>query len=170
MARRRIWDQDGDSHFVTFSCYKRRRLLDADGAKTIVVQALAEQLPRQDATCVGFVVMPQHVHALLWLPEAGHLSAFMKYWKQKSSGAIKALFRERLTSYATRIDLAEPIWQPRYYDFNVWSERKLREKLDYMHGNPVSAGLAEEPTDWQFSSARWHELGEPVGVPIGFGE
>jgi REP-associated tyrosine transposase len=170
VVRRQVWDQNGDSHFVTFSCYKRRRLLDADGAKELVVQALAKQLPRQAATCVGFVIMPHHVHALLWFPETGQLSPFMKYWKQKSSGAIKALFRERFTSYAAQVDPEDPVWQPRYYDFNVRSDRKLREKLDYMHSNPVAAGLVKSPTDWRYSSARWHESNEGVGVPIEFGD
>ncbi len=34
-------------------------------------------------------------------------------------------------------------WQRRYYDFNVWSERKRIEKLRYLHRNPVKRGLAE---------------------------
>jgi hypothetical protein len=31
------------------------------------------------------------------------------------------------------------VWQRRYYDFNVWREKKTQEKLDYMHNNPVRA-------------------------------
>jgi putative transposase len=42
----------------------------------------------------------------------------------------------------------------RYYDFNVYSEAKVREKLEYMHFNPVKRGLVYEGIDWRWSSAR----------------
>jgi putative transposase len=38
-----------------------------------------------------------------------------------------------------------PIWQPRFYDFNVRTEDKRIEKLRYMHRNPVERGLVEKP-------------------------
>jgi REP-associated tyrosine transposase len=43
-------------------------------------------------------------------------------------------------------------WQARFYDFNVYSEMKKREKLLYMHGNPVTRKLVEHPRDWPWSS------------------
>ena len=43
-------------------------------------------------------------------------------------------------------------WQRRYYDFNVYSQRKLRAKLDYMHGNPIAEKLVMNPKDWPWSS------------------
>ena len=51
-------------------------------------------------------------------------------------------------------------WQRRYYDFNVHSEKKLREKLDYMHMNPVREKLAQHPRDWPWSSWTFYERGE----------
>jgi len=52
------------------------------------------------------------------------------------------------------------IWQRRFYDFNVWTERKRIEKLRYMHRNPVKRGLVENPEDWQWSSFRFYAYGE----------
>jgi putative transposase len=43
-------------------------------------------------------------------------------------------------------------WQARFYDFNVWSMGKTREKLNYMHANPVKRGLVKHPRDWAWSS------------------
>ena len=54
-------------------------------------------------------------------------------------------------------------WQPRYYDFNVWSEKKRIEKLRYIHRNPVRRGLVENPEDWEWSSYR-HYLTGKAGV------
>lgn len=63
-------------------------------------------------------------------------------------------------------------WQARFYDFNVWSEKKRVEKLNYMHGNPVKRALVESPEQWGWSSYRHYFLGEvgPVQVNVGWGE
>ena len=50
-------------------------------------------------------------------------------------------------------------WQRRFYDFNVWSHKKRREKLDYMHSNPVKRGLARRPQDWPWSSYAFYAGG-----------
>jgi REP element-mobilizing transposase RayT len=48
------------------------------------------------------------------------------------------------------------VWQRRFYDMNVWSDKKVSEKLDYMHDNPVKRGLVEEPGDWsRLAGSRW---------------
>jgi len=44
------------------------------------------------------------------------------------------------------------IWQPGFYDFNIYSEKKLIEKLNYIHNNPITAGLCENPENYQWSS------------------
>ena len=71
MGNRRIHDEDLRAHFVTFSCYRRRHRLDHDRAKGVVLGELNSQLARRKARCVGFVVMPDHVHAIVWFPVAG---------------------------------------------------------------------------------------------------
>ncbi len=48
---------------------------------------------------------------------------------------------------------AIPIWQPSFYDFNIYSESKLHQKVEYIHWNPVRAGLCKRPEDWPWSSA-----------------
>ena len=70
-----------------------------------------------------------------------------------------------LVSYANNLD-ATPVWQAKYYGFNIYSPRKMEEKLNYMHQNPVTAGLVREASQWQWSSARHYELGKSVGVKV----
>ena len=60
----------------------------------------------------------------------------------------------------------DPFWQSRYYDFNVFREQKLVEKLDYMHQNPVQRGLVTRAEDWKWSSARHYATGEEFRVEI----
>jgi len=59
-------------------------------------------------------------------------------------------------------------WQPWFYDFNVYSAKKIREKLEYMHANPVMRGLVRNPSDWLWSSFLFYEKGEVGLVPIDF--
>jgi len=44
------------------------------------------------------------------------------------------------------------LWQRGFYDFNIYSEAKLLEKLDYMHSNPVKAGLVSSPDGYERST------------------
>jgi putative transposase len=52
------------------------------------------------------------------------------------------------------------IWQAHFYDFNIWTDRKRIEKLQYMHRNPVRRGLVDSPETWRWSSYRSYALGE----------
>jgi putative transposase len=61
---------------------------------------------------------------------------------------------------------AETFWQRRYCDFNVFSQRKLAEKLRYMHGNPVTRGLVTRPEDWLWSSFNHYATGHEGTVEI----
>jgi putative transposase len=59
-----------------------------------------------------------------------------------------------------------PFWYKRYYDFNVFSEKKRKEKLRYIHRNPVDRGLVAAPEDWTWSSFRHWLTGETGKVGI----
>jgi len=166
MSARKIYDSELHAHFITFSCFHRRRLLDHEHAKTIVQARLTAELETHTGTCIGYVLMPDHVHAIVWFPETDRLSAFMKQWKQRSSVEIKELLRTFLTQYAENVDATDPVWQRKYYAFNLYSADKMRQKLTYMHANPVRAGLAKRPSDWPWSSARYYELQEEGRVPV----
>jgi putative transposase len=166
MGARAVYDDELHAHFVTFCCYHRRRLLDDDRARRVVLGVLNSQLASRDASCVGFVVMPDHVHAILWLRVPGQLSVFVQQWKRLGSHHVGQLLRNKLVRYAEKIGSGDPFWQAKYYPFNLYSEDKVREKLTYMHENPVRAGLVAQPCDWAFSSARFYEQGRSVSVPI----
>lgn len=161
-----IYDIEGHAFFVTFSCYKRRSLLQDDVAKGIVIGIMHSQLKKQNGKCSGFVILDDHVHAIIWFCESGQLSNFMKQWKQRSSVKIKVLIRKSLNQYESMINIEEPVWQRKYYSFNLYSSSKLLEKIHYMHANPVRRGLVKHPEDWKYSSARFFLQRKSVGLPI----
>jgi putative transposase len=87
--------------------------------------------------------------------------------------AIKVGFARRLLAAGQRSNqLCLPtntpahIWQRRFYDFNVWTEKKRIEKLRYMHRNPVKRGLVAEPDQWRWSSFRFYAYGETGAVRV----
>ncbi len=94
------------------------------------------------------------------------LSRFIQHWKRRSSIRLKKFLIEHLSGYAATFNPEEPIWQAGYYDFNVFSDDKAREKLEYMHGNPVKKGLVARADEWKHGSARWYLLKRSVGVEV----
>ena len=165
-SHRQTIDDQLFAHFVTFSVYRHRRLLDHDRPKRILLGVLSEELEQHKASCAGFVVMPDHVHAILWFPIAGLLARFMHGWKRKSSFHVREWYRGNAANYFDGFGEGDRFWQPKYYAFEIYETAKLEEKLRYMHENPVRAGLVRHATDWKWSSARWYEHRQPVGVPI----
>lgn len=103
MVAQRIYDNELFAHFVTFSCYRRRRLLDHDRVKRIVLGVLHSQLAKQSARLIGYVVMPDHVHAVLWFPTPNQLSRFIKQWKQRSAYSAKKLLNSYLAAFRQTI-------------------------------------------------------------------
>lgn len=110
--------------------------------------------------------MLDHVHAMLWFPDEFQISPCMNKWKDLTSRQIARTYTEFFSKYWSGLEERETVWQPRYYDFNIYSETKVHEKLEYIHNNPVRAGLVKEICDWPWSSARaWHQ-GKSVGIAL----
>jgi putative transposase len=147
------FQESGQLHYLTFSCYHRQPKLGTPAPRDFFVKALEKVRQQYELIVYGFVVMPEHVHLLVSEPEKGQLAQALQSLKQPVA--------RRLALRA-----AEPFWQARYYDFNVWSERKFIEKLRYIHRNPVTRGLVGRPEDWWWSSFRHYLTGEPCGVEI----
>jgi putative transposase len=97
--------------------------------------------------------MPEHVHLLVTEPESSPLATAVQALKQSVSRTLA-------------LRAPEPFWQARYYDFNVWSNKKRIEKLRYMHRNPVVRGLVERPGDWAWSSFLHYATGADGAVEI----
>jgi putative transposase len=95
----------------------------------------------------GYVVMPEHFHLLITEPEVGDPSVVMKVIKERFSRRLNQRPRQAAAEQGLLWErVREPVWQKRFYDFNVWSDRKRVEKLRYMHRNPVKRGLVSVPS------------------------
>ena len=154
----------GDLHFITFTCYQRRRLLDSARARNLAVKILGQVRERFGIALLGYVVMPEHVHVLInevpAVPPAKVIQVFKQRVARQMRGNKRRDVRQRSLEFPRAERGLRRFWQRRYYDFNVYTERKLREKLDYIHVNPVREKLVQHPRDWPWSSWPFYERGE----------
>jgi putative transposase len=153
MSRLRRIEQQDRIFFVTFNLASGLSTL-SEKERNLLSVSLAETRSARNFLLLGYVVMPDHVHALLAIID-GSLSDTMHAWK---------------CSYARSIQTARSkrgaIWQARYFDFICRRTRDVTNKLDYIHQNPVVAGLVSRPEDWRWSSAAFYSrTGTPLLVP-----
>ena len=150
-------------HFTTCSCYRRRPLLNSMRSRDLFLKILDQVRTRYQFRLVGFVVMPEHIHLLISEPKIGTPSTVMQVLKQRVSRALRRGRRrnpDQLNLWTEAPDAAQSLWQRRFYDFNVWSQKKKIEKLHYMHRNPVKRGLVTDPKLWLWSSYRFYQFRE----------
>ena len=141
-------------HFITCSCYRRQPQLHTAGRRDLFLTILEEARCKYRFVVHGYVLMPEHFHLLITEPEVDDPSVVMKVVKERFTRQLNQR-RKTLSAQPLLGDFTPaPIWQKRFYDFNVWSDKKRIEKLRYMHRNPVKRGLVMEPEQWKWSSFR----------------
>jgi putative transposase len=140
-------------HFVTFSCYARAPRLATTHERDVFEKTFEDTRQWYGFYIAGYMVMPEHVHLLLTEPERTKLSIALQVLKQNVAQRLRG-------------PEGGPLWQPRYYDFNVWSYAKQTEKLRYIHRNPVRRGLVQSPEEWAWSSFRHYLTGAEGTVEI----
>ena len=165
------YDGRGELHFITFSCYRRLPLLGAARARTRFVKELARVRKEYAFLLVGYVVMPNHVHLLISEPKKGTPSTVLQMVKQRVSHKMRktkspAPKGQRRLPFPKFLSDLPSFWQPRFYDFNVYSAKKQKEKLDYMHANPVNRFLVQHPKDCAWSSWSFYFTSQPGLIPI----
>ena len=158
----RRFHQTRQGHFLTWSCYRRQPRLGVGRRRDVFLSVLERVRRRLRFVVLGYVVMPEHVHMLIMEPERGTVATVMQVVKQS---VARRLLPRRRAGQGRLWEEEEHFWQARYYDFNVWSEKRM-EKLNYMHMNPVRRGLVDSPELWKWSSYREYALGEPGPVKL----
>jgi len=157
--------------YLTFSCYRQLPLLKNPKIADAFVARLAAERERLGFGLIAWVVMPEHVHLLVWpnvsvatMPRVLHglkrpfAEGVITRWR-----GLNAKILERVTTPGGRVRF----WQDGGgYDRNVFSDEELAEKIAYIHNNPVERGLVARPEDWTWSSARWYAGMWAGEVPI----
>lgn len=109
----------------------------------------------------AYVIMDNHLH---FIGASDNLGKIIKEFKSHAAREIIRLAEQdnkdwllnQLVFYRQKhkIGSRHQVWQEGYHPQQIISEDMLHQKVDYLHHNPVRAGLAEKPEDWLYSSAR----------------
>ncbi|MBU8932489.1 MAG: transposase [candidate division Zixibacteria bacterium] len=160
MTKLRHIDDGGTARFVTFSCYRHLPCLSTPRIRDIAVEELRRVAQKYDIRILGFVIMPDHVHLVLWPPDGTQLGRVI--------GEMKSLSARRVFSEQTSIQSGKKrvLWQRRCYDHNCRTPEVVKEKIKYCHGNPMRAGLVSSLADWRWSSYNCYEGNKDVLLDI----
>jgi len=171
------WDIPWDVHFLTFSCFQRRAFLSKDRPREWFLVSLARARLKHPFDLWGFVLMPEHVHLLIWPHEGQRISEILKSLKQPiTQRAVAWLRRNAPAGLTTMLDSPSVgrgtyrFWQTGGgHDRNMRTIRETHEKLTYIHENPVIRGFVRRAEDWPWSSAKAWATGtdQPVKIDRG---
>lgn len=141
--------------FVTTTFHRWTPFGDRYGVYESLSNNLQYYAKKYQARLPAYVLMPTHLHLLIVI-DGSRLSDFMRDFK-------KFISQRAFPS----IGIPEkPIWEQRYDRQALQSESLFRTKLDYIHQNPVKAGLVEVAGDWPWSSAGAYLTGRESVVHV----
>ncbi|MGC3972002.1 MAG: transposase [Pirellulales bacterium] len=163
--RKRVkhFHEPGDFHELTFSCFERRPLLRDDERCRLLASSISAALDGHAFRLYAFVIMPEHVHLLVYPTADPDIGAFVKAIKRPFSFRVKQLLASSGSRLLQELAVQERpgvvtfrFWQEGPgYDRNLNSPKTILASLDYLHLNPVKRGLCGKATDWKWSSARY---------------
>lgn len=148
----------GHARFLTFSCFRRFPLLQTEATRDIFEATVMHARQTSRFRLYAWVVMPNHVHLLLRpnLPEHP-VASILNQIKQPVAKSILAEWRRLNAPVIPKLTSAQGevrFWQRGGgYDRNIFSKQEFMEKLNYIHINPVKAGLVSRAEEWKWCSA-----------------
>ncbi len=100
----------------------------------------------------AWCVMPNHVHVLFQAKEGWTMSSIVTSWKKFTGRRISAYVKERANGCAGLQSGGNTIWHRDYFDRYIRDNGHFTTVVDYIHNNPVKAGLVKKAEDWRWSS------------------
>jgi putative transposase len=161
----RTYNTPGHAHELTFSCFNRLPLLNAERTLQWLAQSINTAKTILQLDIWAYVFMPEHVHLLVHPRGSNYdMSAIRRAIKEPVGRRAIAYLRKNSPRYLPRLtrrrgDREERLfWQSGGgYDRNITSSESLFAAVDYIHLNPVRRGLVERASAWRWSSAGWFE-------------
>ncbi|WP_237226386.1 REP-associated tyrosine transposase [Rubinisphaera sp. JC750] len=157
----RRYNDRGHAHFLTFSCFNRQPFLSKDRSREWMLEAMATARDRHDFHLWAYVIMPEHVHLLLWpAQEIYSVSAILKTIKQSVNRKAISYVQKNAPGFLKQMEDRQPngnishrFWQRGGgFDANLTEPKTIWNTIDYIHANPVRRNLCLRPTDWKWSS------------------
>jgi putative transposase len=151
-------------HFFTAAILEWKKLLQADKFKDIVIESMRFLVKENRIIIYGFVIMVNHIHTI-WQMQAGTMRSslkrdFLNFTAQKIQRDLKKKHLNVLSHFLVNAkDRKYQFWERNPLSVEIWSEKVLKQKLRYLHENPVRAGLCKFPEEYKYSSALFYQTG-----------
>lgn len=152
------------SQFFTATIYQWNHLLADNRHKDIIIDSLRFLVTNNRIELNVFVIMSNHIH-LIWQPLSGFSrseiqASFMKFTAYELKRSLIKNNVEGLSAFKVdKYDREYQTWKREPLSVELISENLFKQKLEYIHYNPVQAGLCEIPEDYYYSSARFYHDG-----------
>jgi REP element-mobilizing transposase RayT len=151
--------------FTTVTCLDWQPLLRDNRHKDLIIDSMRYLARERKAIFYAFVIMETHFHVICQMFGKEELHkvqhSFLKFTSQtllRFLSAHRSPFLEELL--VNKKDRKYQVWMRRSLSISLWSERVFTQKLDYIHNNPVKAGLCKNAEDYPYSSARYYKCNE----------
>ena len=150
--------------FFTATNLQWKKLLKPDKYKDIIISSLRFLVNNKRVKIFAFVIMENHIH-LIWQmmpdndPEAVQRD-FLKYTAQRIKKDLQKNHPDVLAYFkVTAKDREYQFWERNALSIELRNHAVFIQKLDYIHWNPVKAGMCKLPEEYKYSSALLYETG-----------
>ncbi|MFA6010227.1 MAG: transposase [Desulfobacteraceae bacterium] len=140
---------EGGTYFFTV-VIANRRLDQLVRHIDLIKKSLREEKEQTPFVTLGFVVLPDHIHALWRLPEGD--TDYSNRWRRIKARFSKFLPPDESVSMSRKSKGERGIWQRRFWEHAIQNDKDLHRHLDYIHYNPVKHGLVKHAADWPHST------------------
>jgi REP element-mobilizing transposase RayT len=159
-----------DTLFITFTCYKWLPLIEITNSYDLVYKWF-DYLRSKDHLVTGHVVMPNHIHALIYFSKTdksinkivGDGKRFMPYeivkrLKEQGREDILLKLQNAVEAKDRQRGKKHEVWEDSFDSKICRTEKFMNQKLAYMHANPCTGKwkLAATPIDYEHSSAMFY--------------
>jgi len=164
----KIRDQSA-MHFLTFSIMGWIDIFSRQRYRDLIIESFQYCREHKDLQIGAYVIMSNHIHTI-WTALNSNLSDIVRDFKTFTSKAITESIESEPESrrnwllymfhfYANRTAANDiyKVWTSNNHPEEIHSESFMQTKLNYIHENPVRAGLVAEPSHYLYSSAANYE-------------
>ena len=150
-------------YFSTFTIYRWIKLFENPKYIEVLLNAMRFLSKENKWVLFGFVIMPNHIHLFYSIPEPISNKAlkhsFLSYTSKQILPMLSAEMKAQF--YVKKSDRTYQIWKSPSLSVEINSPKFVRQKLNYIHENPVRAGHVKENALYSWSSYPSYELGIP---------
>lgn len=147
----------GGCYFLTFNLLDRKSQLLLTHINELRI-AYANTVKHHRFHLEALVILPDHVHIMITLPEDSDNYAIVV--ASLKSQFSKQINKSEIITLSRQNKRERGLWQRRFWEHRIRDDSDYRQHMDYIHYNPVKHGYVVNPQDWQYSTLnKWIEKG-----------